>query len=404
MKVLNLALKDFKVTFKDKKALLIMLIMPIVLVLILGFSLEPMFRQNPRMSKFNVGIVSYDQGILAQNLVDIMKDEEIAELINIYDIKEVDIQGLIKDGSITAAIIIPRDFTDKAIKGEDVSIRVYGHPGRQVSAGIVNGIVESYATGVSSVTVTIDNVVEALMGFGMEPDAFRSKTERMQEQLVAAIEQAGQVFNESTQQQPRWITGFEYYSVGMVVMFILFGAMFSVFSIIEERQDRTLDRLFSTGMGSLAFTAGKFIGSYITCLAQAAILIVFTNQVYKVSWGPSPWAVILTTLVVCFAASGFAIFIASVARTKKSADALQMLSIQGMSVLGGSMLPLYAMPDTLRSISRFTINNWGIRSYLSLITGNTLRDVSLHMTILLAIGGVFLVLGSWGISVGSDRR
>lgn len=404
MKVLYLALKDFKVTFKDKKALLIMLVMPIILILILGFSLEPMFRQNPRVAKFNVGMISYDRGILAQNLVDIMKGQELSELMDVYEIKEEDIRQLIKDGSITAAVVIPRYFTDKAIKGEDVSIRVYGHPAKQVSGGIVNGIVDSYATGVSCVAVAIDNVIETLMGFGMEHQVLGSKTGQIQDKLVAAVEQAGRVFTESTQQSPRWITGFEYYSVAMVAMFILFGAMFSVFSIIEERQDRTLARLFSTGMGSISLTVGKFIGSYVTCLVQAAILIVFTNWVYGVSWGPSPWAVVIATLAACFAASSFAVFIASVSRTPKSADALQMLTIQGMSLLGGSMLPLYIMPDILKSISRFTINNWAIRSYLSLITGNPLRDISQHLAILLAIGGAFLVLGSWVISAGSDGR
>ena len=71
MRIIDLALKDLRQVFRDRKSLLFLLVMPIVFTFFFGFAFaKPAGEEDNRLK---VGIVNQDpQGILSQSLLDLL--------------------------------------------------------------------------------------------------------------------------------------------------------------------------------------------------------------------------------------------------------------------------------------------------------------------------------------------
>jgi ABC-2 type transport system permease protein len=99
--------------------------------------------------------------------------------------------------------------------------------------------------------------------------------------------------------------------------------------------------------------------------------------------------------VTALAAAGLGTFIAALARSPESAEAMAPAVILPMSFLGGSMWPIYVMPPWLDVVSRLTFNRWALDGFLVIMTGGTDPAAIVRpVLVLLAMAVVFLTIGT----------
>ena len=72
-------------------------------------------------------------------------------------------------------------------------------------------------------------------------------------------------------------------------------------------------------------------------------------------------SLVIMIFSIAFACSGFGIVIASFAKTRQQVQGYSSIIILVMSGLGGSMIPIFVMPEIMQKIAVFTINYWGIQ-------------------------------------------
>ncbi|MGE5579364.1 MAG: ABC transporter permease [Bacillota bacterium] len=394
MRVLEIALKDVKTVARDLKALATIIAMPLVLVFILGAALGPMFAKQETVSPFAVAVVDLDKGQVSQHLLEVLESEGVSSLIRIQSAgSEEEAVGLIRRGDVASAIIIPQGLSDSAaITGSQ--FRVLGDPGEPIRSQIVTGIVSSFASQYSVVAAGTSAVMEQLTrAAGPLPQA--SEIARSVVEDIAAETSPAAGFFAANEQESGWITSFQYYTASMTVMFVLFGAMLGVESILEEKQAGTMGRLFTTRATRREIMAGKTLATYAVSFLQIVILILFTRFVYRVDWGPSLLNVIAVSAVMAFAATGFAMLIAAISKTQKMAEAVENIGVQVMAFLGGCQYPIYRFPETMHFVSRFTLTRWSLDSYLALMDERTLAAVATPLGVLAAMGLGFLAIGIW---------
>ena len=197
-------------------------------------------------------------------------------------------------------------------------------------------------------------------------------------------------FKIAEQEKNKTTSAIQYYSAGMLLMFILFGATQGTKLLIEERENKTLGRMMTSSSGRITIITGKFLGLFAICLLQAIILISFTSAVYGVNWGPI-YGVALVTVCTVFAGAAIGMFIGAISKTARSADGFSQIFIQLFTILGGGMIPVYVMPKIMQKIANFTINWWGMKGYLDLMTGST--AVITYCGILILMGIIYLTVG-----------
>ena len=182
------------------------------------------------------------------------------------------------------------------------------------------------------------------------------------------------------------------YAAGIAVMFLLFGATGGGGALLEERENRTLDRLLSTQMTMDHLLLGKWF--YMTCvgLIQVTAMFVWAQVVFGVDLLGHFDGFVVMTLVTSAAASAFGLLLATLCRTRGQLNGLSVILILTMSALGGSMVPRYVMSESMRNFGRWTFNSWALDGYDKVFWRDLpASDLMLQFIVLAIAGAAFMV-------------
>ena len=115
--IFQIAMKDLKIVFRDKKALAIMLVMPAVIMFILGNALGPMFEDSNPIERFTVVVVNKDEGILSQVLINDVFRKHGSDVLNTFlESDEDKANEMLKNKKVSSVVIIPEGFTRRFLK------------------------------------------------------------------------------------------------------------------------------------------------------------------------------------------------------------------------------------------------------------------------------------------------
>src|SRR5687768_7311912 len=116
LKTLLIGLKDLKLIFRDRAALVFMLLAPLLLTIGMGFVTGRFSGASSGLSDSPVVIVNLDQEQLGNALADVFSSEELADLMD--PTKSSDHEAarqLIDEDQVAAAVISPEGFTRSII-------------------------------------------------------------------------------------------------------------------------------------------------------------------------------------------------------------------------------------------------------------------------------------------------
>lgn len=182
------------------------------------------------------------------------------------------------------------------------------------------------------------------------------------------------------------------YAAGIAVMFLLFGATNGGATLLEERENQTLDRLLTTGLTMDQLLLGKW--GYLTVLgiAQTTLMFIWGQVVFGVDlWGHLDGFLIIT-VVTAGAAAAFGLMLATLCKTRGQLNGLSVVVVLTMSALGGSMVPRYVMNESLRSAGLWTFNAWALDGYDKVFWRDLpAGDLWPQMAVLMGCGAVFLI-------------
>jgi len=212
--------------------------------------------------------------------------------------------------------------------------------------------------------------------------------------LVTETKSSSSKLTNSSLKSKNNLSAMQYYSAAMLVMYALFVGSLGTTSMLEEREAGTLKKLLTTTASKFQILSGKVLGVFFLGIFDVIVLIAFTKLVFNVSWGNSLSGLILISLAMIFASCGFSIFLSLIFKSTKSVFLTSAVIIMIMSFIGGSMYPLSQMPAVMQAASKFMINNWALRGYLSLMMGSGFSSIVTPSIVLVVIGSLLLLCGT----------
>ena len=385
------------VTIRDREALLILLAMPFIIITILGLALGDSFGGDPGLEKYDIGVIDKDKGEISKLLVDdTLRSDELAKLITVKKMSAARATRLIQRGELAAAVVIPKSFSAHVQNGEGGELEILGDPGQALRSSILEGITGSFARRLSAITIGVKAPLDILIeSEAIAPgDVDQTANLLTKEAQIAASKPTITVGNEKTAAKIE-LSAIQYYAAGMGIMFLLFSAMFGAIALINERANMTLARLLSTPTKKSTILGGKLAGIFLIGFLQFLTLALATRLIFGVNWGGSLLGFTIMVVATVLAATGMSVFVAAVAKTVGAANAISQILIQGMSALGGSMIPLVVFPDALKNVSRFTINYWAMDGFTKLMQGANFSVTLFPALILLGFAAAFMTVGIW---------
>jgi ABC-2 type transport system permease protein len=402
LKTFLIGLKDLRVAFRDRAALILMLAAPFVLTVGLGLVTGRFSGGNSGISDIPVVIVNLDGQDLGNALVDLFNSDELAELIEPSSSSDPEAaRRAIDEDEAAAAIIIPTGFTrsiipesnDFASPGtsgpEPVQIELYTNPSRPTSSGIVTAILDEFLGRVEEGRINGTTTIIQMLSTG------RITPDQLQDPNFTAAASSSDDSNMITIHSESMDDASEfdilaYIAPGMALMFLMYTVSYGGRSILSEKTQGTLPRLLVSPTSSTRILGGKIFGIFLTGAAQMLILIGATSLFFQVKWGDT-LGLILLVLAAVVGATGWGMLITALARTPAQVGSVGSAVMLIFGIMGGSFINIDQMPPFVRSFSRITPNAWALDGFTSLGLGGTLADVTTPILALLSMGMILFI-------------
>jgi len=409
---LLIAQKDLRIFFADRGALLFALVFPFAFVAIFSAVMGDPAGASDRPFTVYVATAEAERaggagpaapGSLSRLIIDALTSSDVG-----LDVREADPDkalAALEEEKIGGYLLFPEDFTEKVMAGEATSLTVYYHPDAGRTRAALNSIARAIAADVTAYQVTYRafyelaagrvpaGILEALggagAGYGQGPGGLPLLAERPEVRLV--YEKVGEV-------EP--VTAADILIPGYLTMFVFFAMALTAETIVREKENCTLERLTAAGASRLAIVGGKYLGSFGRALIQVAGFWTAGVLIFHVDLGRYPATVVWVSVLMALASSGVGVFLATLARNRKSATAMGVFVSISAAAFGGSMWPLFVMPQWLQTAARITPHAWANSAFNRLMLfGATPADVVGEMAALVAFGLLFMALGVWRFRV-----
>ncbi|MDV4150214.1 ABC transporter permease [Clostridium sp. AL.422] len=174
---------------------------------------------------------------------------------------------------------------------------------------------------------------------------------------------------------------------------ILYGAFLLAKSIMSDRVNGTIIRIFSAPIKTYEYLTQTLLAYSLLLTVQIGLIIIIGKLLYN-------WELILALkLFLCYTvfattSIGFSIAWNSLFRSKIMSDAVFSVVISLMSILGGIFVPINLLPDVFKRVGMIFPTYWLSNALISLNQNNDLQNYLLSIAILMLFTVLYTIFGS----------
>jgi len=367
--------KDLLQLSKDKKALFLSFILPIILISFFAAIYGGVDgKTKPRPQKLLIS--DLDKTELSTEIIAEIKKEPA---LNIQYIDFEEGKKSVIDGKSIALICFYNGFADSIDKGKTAPMELFYDEAKSMEIGLMQKALMSTimdfigqkggkAHVKSFITQNYSDLPEEIIDEINRDIDLEFSDNGGNSSFSSDLKTTALSINEGI----RW--GLIQAVSGTMVMMLLFSMAGMGNSILQEKEKGTLKRLLFSPITPTAFLFGKMFSALILALIQIIVLLLFSYFVFGLNLFHNPLGLILMIIGTAFACTGFGTFIASLGNSQKQVESISIIVIVIMSAIGGSMIPLFLMPDFLQKTAMISINYWSIQGFYDVFG----RDAALN--------------------------
>jgi len=388
IRILDIALKDLMQILRDRKTFLFLLIMPIAFTLLFGLAFGGSSKTtDPRLP---VGYLDQDggglstdlKGLLANSTV-IRPDEGTPQTIS-------DLDKLVAEGKLAAALIIPDGYSQSVLSGTPLKLIFLADPS-QTSTASIQGEVLVASNRLLSAVRTAGIVAQVTH----DPAAFNSAlTEALADWQNPPV-QVSVTSGVSSKPQSQNVMSLAHSSPGMMLQFAIAGLLTSATVLVNERKNRSLQRLLTTATTRLQILLGHYLAMFTLIFIQFLLLITF-GQILQVNYLRVPLASLLVALASALCVAALGLLIGVLARSEEQAIVFSLIPMFVLSGLGGAWVPLEYTGTTFQAIGHVSPVAWAMDGFKNIVArGLGFSSVLIPVAALVGYTVLFFILAAW---------
>jgi ABC-2 type transport system permease protein len=406
-KAFLIARKDLQILFRDRTALILMLLAPFALTVALGLVTGSFSaRGNSGISDIPVAVINHDTGEMGAALVEILTGPDLIPLLAATVVTdEAAARDQVRSDQLAALVVIPAGFSASVIpsgsgeRGAVVPLELVASPNRPISTGIVKSILDEFVnrveTGILGIQVTMTRLV--MSGTIPLSDAFRAG-EAIGERRFGELETGDSapliaLQRATSPQQESSFNPLAYFAPGMALIFLMYTVTMGGRSFLTERQNSTLDRQMSAPLPPYQIVAGKVLGIVTSGVAQVSVLVIGSTLLFRLAWGDG-LAVAVLIVAAAFAATGWGLLIAALSRTPNQVTNYGTALMLVFGIVGGGFVNLPRAGLALWA-GMLTPNAWALDGFMLLHQGGQLADIGGKLLALLVMGLLLFLLSAF---------
>ena len=401
--MIEIALKDLKVFFRDIKAVLLSFLLPIGLITLFGLTFGGIEKRSETQNQTAILVSDLDSTATTRDVI--AKLDSLDEIsVTTVDFNKGKDQ--IMNGNRLAMLVFYKGFADSVESGKPEPMELFYDEARKMDASLIQYALISNLMEILGPKTFKKKIMSTIKT--KYPDLDTDMMSQIEGDISEQFAPAGSGDKENNamgkmgnltvtslarKESVNWalIQSF----AGTAVMMLLFSVTAIGSSLLSEREDGTLKRLMYSPVSPIHIMFGKIFFALVISVIQLSVMIVFTWAALGMDLGYNLFYLMMVVVATAFACSGFGIFIAAISTSRKQAESMATIVILLMSAIGGSMIPLFFMPTFMQKIAVISLNYWAIQSFFDVLG----REVSFlqiitKVGVLIGIGATMMAISA----------
>lgn len=365
MNILSIFKKECIHIIRDIRGNILMILFPIVLILILGTALSPLFDSGIDLGYIELVYTDEADPYLSSAYREFRQElskEFGIEFIATDDAKEA--ISKIADGGQSSYIYL----TDRQ------EIRLYKNERYAFEANLIEAMTRTF--------VEKYNLYKELAT--KVPDKLESAMAMEIPDLVAVKSLDGK----------RNIASMDYYAITMLTLILLYSASTSAHSVKREQLLKTGNRLLVSPVKKYEIFTGQVLGAISITVLQGLIVLAFSSFILNAYWGDKPHLVIMVIISEAVMAVSIGIGLSYVIKNVATLSGIINTIIPIMVLLGGGYVPFEVLGESIQKISVISPIRWTNQALFRLVYDQDTSYIFIAVAINLAIAAIFIIYAS----------
>lgn len=364
-----ITVKDVQLLMRDRRALVLLLVLPIMFIFIVGMTTGQLLTNHESNGRFKIACIDLSHTETSQQLL--TEFGRSPELLLIPENSVEEATETMNAGDVSLILIIGPEFESRV---EDVRVSDIFDQKEGLTVTGPKALDLTLKTNPNSVmlgrlleAVTFSQVVRFVVPIAAKKNPLTRawcKAREDQEQSVSQAEPLATAKNSHLGKSSVYL----WVVPGFTVMFAFFLISIMGRSFIIERDQGTLRRLLMAPTSSLSVLLGKTLPFYLTSIIQCSLLFVCGRLLFGMPWGTQPIFLIPVILSTSAAATSLGLLLATLVQTDQQVSSYGTTLILVLSSISGCFFPRELFPQLMKQISLITPHAWSLKAFDTVLT------------------------------------
>jgi ABC-2 type transport system permease protein len=361
--------KDIALFLRDRRALLISVLTPIVLAAFFGSLFGGTGSGGNPISRMAVGITDLDDTALTKAVIEsLTQDESLAVQV----LPEDQARQLAKSGKLRAAIVFPAGFETAATGalvglGQMPDVQLFYDPSQSLVRPMVAGLLTQHV---------MQRISRPNFIGGSKPVPFN---------LVNTAVTTGPRYN-----------SYAHSFAGMSIQFILFMGIDAGVTLLLMRQEGMWRRLRAAPLSRAVLLGSRVAGTTLISVMILAVVYLAACLIFGVRIAGSVPGFVMVAIAFSLLAATTGLMISALGRSVGATRGVATFAVLVLVMLGGAWVPAFLFPEWLQRVTEFVPTRWAVDG-LDAMTwrGLPLQSAFLPTAILLGWSALFAAIAVW---------
>src|SRR5271170_1029308 len=361
--------KDLALFVRDRRALVVSVLTPIVVAAFFGFLFGGTGAGGNSISRMAVGIADLDDSALTKAVLDSLShDDSLATQV----LPEAQARQLVRTGKIRAAIVFPAGFEAAATAallgaGPMPEVKLLYDPSQSMVRPVVAGLLTQHVMQ----RISRPNFTGTAASSPFSVDSIAVTT------------------------GPRY-NGYAHSFAGMSIQFILFMGIDAGVTLLLMRQEGMWRRLRAAPLSRSVLLGSRVVGTALISMLILAVVYVVARVLFDVRIAGSVPGFVMIAVAFSLLAATTGLMIASFGRSVGATRGVATFAVLILVMLGGAWVPAFLFPEWLQYASKILPTRWAVDGFDAMTwRGLPLASALVPVAVLLGWSGVFALIAAW---------
>ncbi len=361
--------KDIAIFLRDRRALVVSVLTPIVVAAFFGFLFGGTGSGGNVISRMPVGVADLDGSALTKAVVESLGQDAS---LDIQLLPEQQATQLVRSGKLRAAIVFPAGFESLATgallgTGQMPDVKLLYDPSQAMIRPMVAGLLTQHV---------MQRLSRPNFTGNSRPVPFNLE-------------------NTAVTTGPRY-NSYAHSFAGMSIQFILFMGIDAGVTLLLMRQEGLWRRLRAAPLSRAVLLGSRVAGTTLIAMLILAVVYLVAGLIFGVRIAGSVPGFVMVAFAFSLLAATTGLLISALGRSVGATRGVAMFSVLILVMLGGAWVPSFLFPEWLQRVTEYVPTRWAVDGFDAM----TWRGLPLHYAvaptvILLGWSLLFALIAVW---------